>query len=100
MVYTVVSPTLAFVVALVRNTSNAVSVADGVPRLARGSSPHAGMTRRLKSQGKICTTEFIGGSCLIERVPLTTISITVTHSDYVELKRDVVMQIGFRTVPT
>lgn len=54
----------------------------------------------VQAQGKICTTEFIGGSCLIGQVPMTTISITVTHSDYVELKRDVVMQLGFLNTAT
>jgi hypothetical protein len=54
----------------------------------------------VQAQGKICTSEFITGSCLIERVPLTTISITVTHSDYVELKRDVVLQIGLLNTAT
>ena len=54
----------------------------------------------VQARGKICTTEFIGGSCLIEQVPLTTISVTVTHSDYVELKRDVVLQSGFLNTAT
>ena len=54
----------------------------------------------VQARGKICTTEFIGGSCRIERWPSTTISITVTHSDYVELKRDVVMQSGFLNTAT
>ena len=54
----------------------------------------------VQAQGKVCTTEFIGGSCLLGQVPFTTISITVTHSDYVELKRDVVVQIGFLNTAT
>ena len=49
----------------------------------------------VQTQGKVCTRESIGGSCGIGQVPLTTISITVTHPDYVELKRDAVMQSGF-----
>ena len=54
----------------------------------------------VEARGKICTTEFIGGSCLIEPVPVTTISITVTHSDFVQIKRDVVMQSGFLNTAT
>ena len=54
----------------------------------------------VQARGKVCTTEFIGGSCLLEQVPLTTISVTVTHSDYVELRRDVLLQSGFLNTAT
>ena len=54
----------------------------------------------VQARGKVCTTEFIGGSCLLEQVPLTTISVTVTHSDHVELRRDVLLQSGFLNTAT
>ena len=45
----------------------------------------------VQALGRVCTTTS-GGACLFMRMPLTTISVTVTHPDYTEANRDVVMQ--------
>ena len=46
-----------------------------------------------QTQGKTCTTNS-SGTCTIGGLPLTTISVTITHPDYLEVKRDVAMAAG------
>ena len=46
------------------------------------------------AQGRSCTTD-AGGSCSIADMPSTTISVTVTHTNYVEVKRDATIEKGF-----
>jgi hypothetical protein len=55
-------------------------------------APVAGAT--VLAHGTSCTTDAVG-SCSVASLPLTTISVTVTHPNYVEVKRDVTIDTPF-----
>jgi hypothetical protein len=46
------------------------------------------------AHGTSCTTDAVGW-CSFATMPWTTISVTVTHPNYVEVKRDVTMEKPF-----
>ena len=59
------------------------------------NAPVAGAT--VLAQGTSCTTD-AGGSCSFSTMPWTTISVTVTHPNYIEAKRDATMEKPFGAI--
>ena len=55
-------------------------------------APVAGAT--VLAHGTSCTTDTVG-SCSFATMPWTTISVTVTHPNYIDLKRDVTIEKPF-----
>jgi hypothetical protein len=62
-----------------------------VSTVTSGTMKFAVAGATVQALGRVCTTGS-GGACTFLEMPLQTIAVTVTHPNYADVSRDVVMQ--------